>query len=196
MATLSSGGSLRLREEVVEAGGEYFEAPVLGSRPQAASGELIVLLGAEPEQLERWREVLLCFGPELHLIGPVGKAATFKLALNQLIAALTAAFSLSLGMVLRNGIEVEPFMQVLRASALYAPTFDKKLPRMLTSDYGDPNFTARLMLKDVDLVLEEARAMGLNVAALEGVREIVAGGLELGLAEVDYSSLYEAVVPK
>jgi len=62
-------------------------------------------------------------------MGEVGSAAAVKLALNQLIASLTAAFSLSLGFVQRQGTDVELFMQILRQSALYAPTFDKKFPR-------------------------------------------------------------------
>ncbi len=194
MGTISSLESLSLQKDVNAVGGDYLEAPVLGSIPQVEAAELTVLVGAEPEQYRRWSGLLASFGPEVHLIGQVGKAAALKLALNQLIASLTAAFSLSLGMVLGSGLEVEPFMEIVRKSAVYAPTFDKKLPRMLAADYSNPNFPTRLMLKDVKLIREEALSLGLNVAALEGVRAIIERAIEKGMADVDYSALYEGVV--
>ena len=52
-------------------------------------------------------------------------------------------------------------MAILRPSALYAPTFDKKLQRMLDHSYADPNFSTALLRKDLRLFLEEATTAGL-----------------------------------
>ena len=143
MSTIAAAESLRLMEDVRGAAGDYLEAPVLGSVPQAEEGKLLVMVGGSSEQLERWGGLLRCFGPEPRLVGPVGHAATLKLAMNQLIASLSAAFSLSLGMVRRKGIEVDLFMDILRKSAFYAPTFDRKLPQMLARDFSSANFPGR-----------------------------------------------------
>jgi hypothetical protein len=62
--------------------------------------------------------------------GPVGKAASLKLALNQLIAAEISAFALSLGLVQRAGVSIDTFMAILWESALFAPAFEKKLPQL------------------------------------------------------------------
>lgn len=53
-------------------------------------------------------------------------------------------FSASLGLVQRSGADVETFMRILRASALYAPTYDKKLGKMLTEDFGTANFPTKV----------------------------------------------------
>lgn len=195
MSTISSAESLRLMEDVRRAGGDYLEAPVLGSTPQAREGTLLVAVGSTPEQFERWGELLRRFGSEPRRIGPVGHAATLKLAINQLIGSLAASFSLSLGMVQRSGLDVDGFMDVLRKSTFYAPTFDRKLPNMLARDFSNPNFPAALLLKDVDLVLAEAAGLGLRTEALEGVRAILAKTVEEGLGEADYSALYGVVDP-
>ncbi len=55
-------------------------------------------------------------------MGEVGMAAATKLAMNQLIGSLTAALSMSLGLVQQEGLDVEKFMAIVRESALYAPT--------------------------------------------------------------------------
>ena len=53
-------------------------------------------------------------------------------------------FSTSLGLLQRNGADIDKFMGILRGSALYAPTFDKKLQRMLDRDYANPNFPTKV----------------------------------------------------
>jgi 3-hydroxyisobutyrate dehydrogenase len=195
MGTIRPEESIEIASAVQAAGGDYLEAPVLGSIPQAQEGSLIVMVGGTAAQFTQWRDLLATFGPEPRHIGPLGKAAAVKLALNQLIGALTGAFSLSLGMVLRHGIDVEAFMDILRSSALYAPSFDKKLPRMLERNFADPNFPARHLLKDMLLVEHEAEALGLNTAALTGLRQILEIAASGVLADKDYSALFSVVVP-
>lgn len=194
MGTIGPRESRDLQREVADAGGDYFEAPVLGSIAEARAQRLLVMVGGTPAQLARWTELLASFGP-VRLIGPVGQAAALKLALNQLIAAEIAAFSLSLGLVRREGIEVETFMSVLKASSLFAPAFEKKLPRLLARDYTNPNFSTRHLLKDVHLFLEEAAARGLEAGCLSGPRELLERALARGAAELDYSAVYEGVDP-
>lgn len=196
MSTITPTESREFGEAVVAAGGHYLEAPVLGSIPEAKSGNLQVMVGASPEQFQKWSEFLKHFGSEPMLIGPVGSAAAMKLALNQLIASLTTAFALSLGFVQQQGVDVQPFMQILRQSALYAPTFDKKLQRMLDGNYTNPNFPTKHLLKDTTLFLAEAESVNLNVSNLESIRQILELTQQLGLADADYSALFAAIKPQ
>jgi 3-hydroxyisobutyrate dehydrogenase len=157
---------------------------------------LQVMVGASREQFERWGSLLECFGKALVLVGPVGQAAALKLALNQLIASMTAAFALSLGFVERHRVPVSRFMEILRPSALYAPTFDKKLPRMVSRDYSSPTFPAKHLAKDVSLFLEAARGQELETSSLESCLALLRSTLAAGLGDTDYSSLYEATCPE
>ena len=195
MGTISPTESIGFHKEVLERGGDYFEAPVLGSIPEARAGSLLVMMGASHVQSERWSTFLQCFGPEPLLVGEVGKAAALKLALNQLIASLTAGFAMSLGFVQRQGVEMNLFMKIVRQSALYAATFDKKLERMLNRDYANPNFPTKHLLKDVGLFRDEAEAVNLELRAIEGIRDLLALTLDKGFVDDDYSALFEAVSP-
>jgi len=195
MGTIAPQESMHLDRECSRCGAEYLEAPVLGSPVQAEEGKLFVMVGSTPLQFQRWSPLLAHFSPECRHVGRVGQAAALKLALNHLIAALTISFSVSLGIVQREGIDVELFMRVLRDSALYAPQFDKKLDRMLQRDFTRPTFSTKLFQKDLRLALEESRSIGLATAALEGMLRIADRAMELGLSEVDYSSVYNAINP-
>ena len=151
-----------------------------------------MLFRSTPEQFDQWNAVLSALGKPF-LVGDVGKAATLKLALNQLIVSLTGAFSTSLAFVQEEGLDVDMFMSVLRESALYAPTFDKKLKRMVSHDYSNPNFPTKHLLKDTRLFLEAAKTEGLTVSALQGMETILEAALDLGLGDEDYSALFEVI---
>ncbi len=193
MGTIAPGESRELAKAVAAAGGRYLEAPVLGSIPEAEKGTLIVMAGGGEEELRACRPLLEVLAATVQHVGEVGQAAAVKLALNQLIASLTGAFSLSLGLVRREGLAVDTFMGILRESALYAPTFDKKLQRMVDHDYGRPNFPARHLAKDIDLFLRQALTYNLDASQLQGVRGALERALAQGHGDDDYSALYEGV---
>ena len=127
MGTIAPDQSLQCADTVTNMGGQYLEAPVLGSIPESAAGTLLIMTGGDNATFERCQPILQRLGKSVRHIGSVGQAAAIKLALNQLIASLTSAFSLTVGFLQNNQLEIDPFMEILRESALYAPTFDKKL---------------------------------------------------------------------
>ncbi|MGB3298210.1 MAG: NAD(P)-dependent oxidoreductase [Phormidesmis sp.] len=196
MGTIAPDESRALNEKISAAGGSYLESPVLGSIPQVKAGELLLMVGATPEQYEQWLPVLKCFGPNPQLMGPVGTAAATKLAMNQLIGTLTAAFSMSLGLAQQEGLDLDKFMQIVRESALYAPTFDKKLDRMCDRNFSNPNFPTKHLLKDMNLFVQAAQSKGIETAVAEGVSEVVGKAIAQGLADEDYSAIYSAINPE
>ncbi|MEM7064023.1 MAG: NAD(P)-dependent oxidoreductase [Cyanobacteria bacterium P01_B01_bin.77] len=191
MGTIAPQESKTIAQAVKAAGGDYLEAPVLGSIPEAKAGTLIMMVGATPEQFHQWRPVLKCFGPEPQLIGPVGAGSGVKLAMNQLIGSLTTAFAMSLGLVQQEAIDIEKFMTIVRQSALYAPTFDKKLGRMCDRNFTNPNFPTKHLLKDMNLFVRSAETFNADVAA--SVAQMVHQAVQQGLADQDYSAVFAAV---
>ncbi|MEB3293787.1 MAG: NAD(P)-dependent oxidoreductase [Synechococcales bacterium] len=195
MGTIAPEESIAICQIVTTAGGHYLEAPVLGSIPEAKLGQLLLMVGAEKSLFEQWLPILQSFDPNPTWFGAVGTASMAKLALNQLIGALTSAFGLSLALVQSSGVEVETFMQILRQSALYAPTFDKKLQRMCDRHYEKPNFPTQHLLKDINLAITSAEIRGLNTQAVQGVRSVLEATMALGLGDQDYSALFSAITP-
>lgn len=196
MGTILPEESLQFQKEVEKLGGDYLEAPVLGSIPDVQEQRLLILIGGRQDQFHRSETLLRTFGSDLFWIGPVGQAAAVKLALNQLIVSETAAFSLSLGMVLGSGADPEMFMSVLRRSSLYAKTFDKKYHRMLERNFQNPNFPAKHLLKDLDLILQNARTHQLSTEMLSAIRNDLVKTIRAGFSEDDYSAMYNTIHPE
>lgn len=193
MGTISPAESKLIQGLMEEANAEYVEAPVLGSIPQVKDGTLFILFGGLNEQFSRCEAVLTALGNRIIHFGSVGRAAAAKLALNQLIATLTTAFSMSLAYLREKEVDIDAFMDVLRESALYAPTFDKKFSRMMKRDFHSPNFPLKHLRKDVELIQQEFADAKIDSRTITGIAEVVQQAIDMGNGELDYSSLYDAV---
>ena len=195
MATISPQQSKQIGAAISICGGRYLEAPVLGSIPEAKAGTLIIMAGGKQDVFEDVLPTLQALGTKPRYIGETGSAAALKLAMNQLIAALTSGFSLSLGYAMKNGVDVDLFMDTVRESSLYAKTYDKKLQKYLDRDFGTANFSTQHLLKDIRLIADDAKAAGLNTDALEGIERITSMAVENGMGSMDYSSIFEVICP-
>lgn len=195
MGTIAPEQSQHIENQLNSIGAEYLECPVLGSLPEAQSGKLILMAGGDEANYQQALPLLKMMGETPRYIGRTGQGAALKLAMNQLIAGLTATFSLSLALIEESHIDVEQFMQILRESALYAPTFDKKLDRMRNRHFSDPNFPTKHLAKDTRLFLEVGEQLRLDTSALEGINRLLDKTLAMGLDNTDYSAIYAAISP-
>ena len=196
MATIAPEQSRQLHQDFSNLNGKYIEAPVLGSTPEAEAGKLIIMAGCDGSLFTEILPILNALSESPQLVGEVGTAAALKLSMNQLIASLTSAFSLSLGFALNNNVDLDAFMETVRASALYAPTYDKKLSKYLDRSFAGANFSTKHLLKDINLFLLDAKKLGLATQALEGVGEITKIAVDQGLGNQDYSSIYQIINPE
>ena len=193
MGTIAPDESRLLEQRLNQQDCSYLECPVLGSLPEARSGSLILMAAGDRAVFDAVLPLLNQIGNQPKYFGITGNGSTVKLALNQLIAGLTSSFALSLALIEKEGVDSDEFMSVVRDSALYAPTFDKKLERMLTRDFANPNFPTKHLAKDTTLFLNVAEQLALNTAALEGISDLLQHTLAKGLADTDYSALYAGV---
>lgn len=195
MATISPDQSRSLQGRVIDSGGSYVEAPVLGSIPEAKTGTLIIMVGASEADYLRVGPLLQELGSSIRHVGDVGLGSALKLAMNQLIVSLTAAFSMSLSFALVNKVDVDDFMDTVRESALYAKTYDKKLDKYLSREFGEANCSTKHLLKDIRLFMDDAHRLGIDIDMLKGVERIMSKAVNGGLSEEDYSSIYKVISP-
>lgn len=192
MGTIAPWESTALAEKVAVLGGDYMEAPVLGSVAQAEKGQLAIMVGAPEPLFRQWSEFLAHFGTPRY-VGEVGKASTLKLALNNLIAAQAVAFATSLAIVQKGQVDQELFLEILRKSAFYAPSFDRKLPVMLAPAKAPVNFPARHMLKDVRLIRAVTEQLGIDATDVRSLEVLYEKTLEEGLGDADYAAVATVV---
>jgi 3-hydroxyisobutyrate dehydrogenase len=158
---------------------EFLDAPVTGSKNQAASGELNFLVGGDSATLEKARPVFAAMGKNVSLIGPTGSGALIKLINNFVCGVQIAALAEALAMIERSGLDRAKALEVLTNGAPGSPLVKVVSARMTTPDFT-PNFLLRLMAKDIGYAIQEGRKLSVELvtarAALEEFQKAIAAG--------------------
>jgi hypothetical protein len=106
------------------------------------------------------KDALAVFGRVFVIGHKPGMAQTMKLANNFLSATAMAATSEAVAMGVKAGLDPKVMIDVINAGSGRTTASDQKFPQTIlprTFNYG---FATALMLKDVRLCVEEARALG------------------------------------
>lgn len=170
-STVSAELSRTLEAKAKEAGVAYVEAPVTGSKNGAAKGTLLVMAGGDADVLERARPVLMAVGEKVIHCGPVGAAATVKLAGNALIALMLQGLSEGMLLAAKSGVDPATLLEVVQASGYRSPYFDFKGKALLARDF-ETHFSIDLMFKDLNLFLESAGKLKVPTPVVGAVREV------------------------
>jgi 3-hydroxyisobutyrate dehydrogenase len=92
-------------------------------------------------------------------------------------------------------VEVDQFMDFLRASAMYTPLFDQKLPRMLSRDYSNASLPAKHLERELKLFLEEAEDLGINAHHVQSIRDLLSLCVARGMQDLDFTAVYDVLSP-
>ncbi len=186
-STNSPAATRRNAERVGAHGADYVDAPLTGSKAGAEGGTLIFITGGSQAAIEKLGPLWSAMGKQVIRMGETGMGQAAKLALNLMIAVIYQGFAEGLTLATRQGIAAETFLQLIQSSMVRSGVVDYKAPFVLQGDYS-PNFPLRLMHKDIHLMLDAARELGLALPALERVDEIYEDGVRAGQNDLDYAA--------
>jgi len=172
--------------------GTFVDAPVLGSKPGAESGELIVLAAGPPDVRERLAPVFDAVGARtVDLGGEPGAATRMKLVLNHWVIALVEGLAETV--LLAEALDLDPqaFLDVIDGGPMGPPYAKLKGANMVARSY-EPNFSLALAHKDAGLIAAAAEAVGADLPLATLVRERMGMAIEAGHADDDFSATVEA----
>lgn len=172
-------------------GCEVLDAPVTGSRTQAASGELLFLVGGETATLDRVRPVLAAMSRDILHLGPLGSGARLKLVNNFICGVQAAALAEGLALVEKSGLDMTAALTVLQNGAPGSPLVKAVGTRMASRDYT-VFFKLALMRKDLDYAIAEGARHGLDLTTAENARALFDRAIDKW-GDVDFSAVIETV---
>jgi 3-hydroxyisobutyrate dehydrogenase len=191
-STLSPEWVADLATLVVDRGGDFLDAPVTGSKPQAAAGEVLFLVGGDAAVLEGVRPVLAAMSRDAVHMGPVGSGAKMKLVNNFQSAVQAVALGEALSLCEKSGLDPVAAMHVITNGAPGSPLVKTVGARMMARDYS-VNFFLRLMRKDVNYAAEEARRHGVELRTAAAALDAYDKAIEAGWGDSDFASVAEAI---
>ena len=188
MSTISPIVSQRIGAAMQARGVAMLDAPVSGGEKGAIDGALSIMVGGDKSVFERVLPVFQAMGKTITLLGPLGFGGFTKLA-NQIIVAvnLTAlAEALTLGK--KAGLDRELLLTALAGGLAGSKCLDQKKANYVASTYS-PGFKVDLHYKDLGLIMESARELGVPLPATAVVQELFNALRVKGRGGLDHSGI-------
>ena len=189
MSTIAPETVRKVARSVQGRGATMLDAPVSGSVPVVERGELLIMVGGDPDALERARPVLEALSSTIIHVGELGTGATMKLAVNALVHGLAVALSESLVLAERAGVERTTAYEVFASGAAAAPFVLYKRAAFERPDETPVAFSLELVAKDLDLILALAQRVGAPMPQADTNRDEVRSALAAGMGDRDMSAL-------
>jgi 3-hydroxyisobutyrate dehydrogenase len=189
MSTIAPETVRKVARSVQGRGATMLDAPVSGSVPVVERGELLIMVGGDPDALERARPVLEALSSTIIHVGELGTGATMKLAVNALVHGLAVALSESLVLAERAGVERTTAYEVFASGAAAAPFVLYKRAAFERPDETPVAFSLELVAKDLDLILALAQRVGAPMPQADTNRDEVRSALAAGMGKRDMSAL-------
>ena len=190
-STLTVGWIQELVSAAAQKGCKLLDAPVTGTKPHAASGELVFLVGGAEDALEKARPVLSVLGKDVVHFGPSGSGALMKLVNNFMCGVQAASLAEALSLVQAGGLDRNKAIAVLTNGAPGSPLVKVVSSRAAAQDFT-PNFELRLMAKDLgyaDQTAQRLRHSHLETAT--SALKIFERAIASGYGEKDFSAVLE-----
>jgi 3-hydroxyisobutyrate dehydrogenase len=193
-STVSPETTLELGRALAAQGITHMDTPMLGSQPQAVSGEIFFIVGGEASKLDAITPYLGIMG-KLHMhVGPSATGNRVKLLHNGLAAVVSVAVAEALAVCVRSGVDPYVFYDVVMngGGMAYGRYFERRVKRMLDGDFS-PTFTAELMRKDAGLALDQARAAKVPTPMLEETKRTYDEAVQGGWGREDFSGVTHVI---
>jgi 3-hydroxyisobutyrate dehydrogenase-like beta-hydroxyacid dehydrogenase len=192
MSTVSPDATRRLAEAAAGRGATLLDAPVSGSAVTVEQGQLSFMVGGDPAALERVRPYLLAIGPTITHVGPLGLAATMKIATNLGLAVQILAFSEGVLLAEKAGIARERAVETLLRSVIASPMLKYRGPFVLGMP-AEALFDVPMMQKDLELALELGHRLGVPLPTTALTQSMLTAARALGLGQHDFAVVFDVL---
>lgn len=188
MSTISPIGAREIATALAEKGIDFLDCPVSGGEVGAINATLTIMVGGKAEALERVRPVLEAMGKTITRIGDSGAGQIAK-ACNQIAVGVGVAMVAEIMQLARSaGVDPVPVREALLGGFASSRVLDVHGQRMIDDNYA-PGFKATLHLKDMGIVMDTAKAMGIVLPQAERVTGLIAELVERGEGDLDSAAI-------
>jgi 3-hydroxyisobutyrate dehydrogenase len=168
------------------------DAPVLGTKGPAESGDLVVLASGPAAARETLAPLFDAVGSKTITLGDEpGTATRFKLVMNHWVLGLTDAIAETIAFA--EGVDLDPslFLDAIEGGSLDVGYAHLKGPGMIRGELPVA-FPLKHALKDAELILEAGDRHALDLALARTVRDRYAAAAEAGHADDDMGMVIAA----
>ena len=189
VTTMSAEDIAFLNEKIRSAGGNYAEVFIAGDAHDAEEG-LLFLLGCDEEVKAFWQQTLGVAGEVIHTGGVgAGANAGTPYGFNTLFMCMQIAYTAAISIKYQIPEEV-----AVRELSGYVPHAQQILPALLKRDYSSGMATVDGFQFTGQLMLDTAKAMGLDANVLDAIVGLYEKASRMGYGDQAESAIVEALL--
>jgi 3-hydroxyisobutyrate dehydrogenase-like beta-hydroxyacid dehydrogenase len=186
-STISPSESRKIGTAFRAKGVEFLDIPCTGSTPGAESGNLTFMIGGAQEVFEKVRPYLEPMGKRLYYCGGPGMGLQAKLSQNLILSNILMAFNEGMVLATKGGVDPKLMLDILDNSAAKSGLISYKAPFVFRRDF-QANFSVKWMDKDVGLILESGKELGVPLILTGVTRQLFQTAIAAGLSDEDMCS--------
>jgi len=188
MSTISPIVSQKVGQALAAKSVKMLDAPVSGGERGAIDGALSIMVGGDKSVFDAVLPIFQAMGKTITHLGPLGFGGFTKLA-NQIIVAVNlTALAEALTLAKKAGLDRDLTLTALAGGLAGSKCLDQKKPNYLAGTYN-PGFKIDLHFKDLGLIMESARALGVPLPATAVVQELFNALRVKGRGGLDHSGV-------
>jgi len=188
MSTISPIVSQKIGKALAAKGVKMLDAPVSGGEKGAIDAALSIMVGGDKATFDAVLPILSAMGKTITLLGPLGFGGFTKLA-NQIIVAVNlTALGEALTLGKKAGLDRELLLTALAGGLAGSRCLDQKKPNYVGGTYN-PGFKIDLHFKDLGLIMESARTLGVPLPTTAVVQELFNAMRVKGRGGLDHSGI-------
>lgn len=190
MSSIAPDATREFADKAAQMGLAWVDCPLSGGAPKALIGELTLMAGGAPSDVEKAYRALRHVASNYTHMGPSGAGQTTKL-INQVLCGLGfLAVAEATQLALDAGVDAEKIPIALKGGRADSALLQEYLPRFASKDYRR---TGRIdnMVKDLNAVQDLARATGTSMPMTGLCAEIHRMLTAAGLGGEDQAAVME-----
>ncbi|HKZ08812.1 MAG TPA: NAD(P)-dependent oxidoreductase [Methylomirabilota bacterium] len=193
-STVSPEITVKVAGGLAPKGITHMDTPMLGSQPQAVSGEIFFIVGGDEAKVAKVKPYLEIMGKLNMYVGGTGMANRVKLIHNGLAAVTSVAVAEALAMAVQAGVDPTTFYDVVRKGGgmAFGTYFDRRAKRIFDGEFS-PTFMLEHMRKDATLALALAHAIRVPTPMLEETKRTYDEALDSGWGKEDFSAVTHVI---
>ncbi|MEG0014244.1 MAG: NAD(P)-dependent oxidoreductase [Cellulosilyticaceae bacterium] len=188
MTTTSPKISERIDEEASKKQIFALDAPVSGGDIGAQKGTLSIMVGGNLEAFKQCEPILQCLGTNIVYEGKAGNGQHTKMANQIALAGAIAGVCEAMTYAKQVGLDVETMLGSISKGAAGSWQMTHMAPRILGEDL-DPGFFIKHYIKDMNIAVEEAGKVSLDLEVLDKVLEMYKALDEKNLGDLGTQAL-------
>ncbi|PAU75775.1 NAD(P)-dependent oxidoreductase [Halomonas salipaludis] len=175
-----------------QCGMHWVDAPVSGGVAGAEAGSLAIMCGGSEASIASARPLLAPLAARITHMGAVGSGQVTKVCNQMIVGCQAAVIAEMVALAEASGVDASRLSEALAGGFADSKPFQILTPRMAASDFANPAWHLRTLLKDLDMAAAQSQRAG-SATPMSGLAaQLLRAHASRGHAEHDPATLVEA----